>query len=131
MSSTRKPTVHLTLPLAPKANPTHVHIEDKGCHSNYDDRGNPIDAEELADTLRATLPGNLYDALLRAMLREELEFARDMGEHERSEVWYAAYMLSAGDPDAAFAPWETVREYARLVDELRDTKGEEVCDATA
>jgi len=125
MSETRKPTVHLTLPLAPRANPTHIHIEDDGCHSVHDDHGNPTDAEELAETLRGTLPGNLYEGLLRVMLREELEFAQDMGEHERAEVWYSAYMLSAGAPDAAFAPWETVRANARLVDELRNASGKE------
>ena len=115
MSDTRKPTAHLTLPLAPEAITTHIHVEDEGCHSTYDDRGNPTDAEQLAETLRCTLPGNLYEGLLRAMLREELEYAREMGEHARSEVWYSAYMLLAGDPDAAFAPWRTVQEcYKRL-----------------
>lgn len=131
MSEPKMPTVHLTLPLASRANPTHIHIEGDDCHSTYDDRGNPTDAETLAETLRCTLPGNVYNDLLKAMLREELEYTREMGEHERSEVWYSAYMLMAGEPEAAFAPWETIREYARLVDELRDANGKEASDAIA
>jgi hypothetical protein len=130
MSDTRMPTVHLTLPLAPEASPTHIHIEDEGCHSAYDDRGNPTDAEELAETLRTTLPGNLYEDLLRVMLREELEFSQEMGEHERSEVWYSAYMLMAGDPDAAYAPWATIREYERLLANTGDPAEREVNNAT-
>ena len=47
------------------------------------------------------------------MLRRNLEFDRDMGHDARAEVWYAAYMLSTGDPEAvqsAFAPFEELVE---------------------
>lgn len=118
--------------LAPRATVTHIHIEDDGCQTTFDDRGNPTDAAILAETLRCTLPANLYSDLLTEMLQAELEYDRDMGHDERAEVWYCAYMLAAGNPESAFAPWETLREYAQREEhsEAADA-GEGVCDAVA
>lgn len=108
-------STHVTLPIAPNANPLHIHIDGEECHSLFDERGEPDEAKRLVEELADVLPGNLFAGLLRELLKRELEWAREMGEDERAEVWYAAYMLAAGDPDSAFAPWETVQSYARLV----------------
>ena len=102
----------LTLPLAAEAEPTRIDVSADDCHTTYDDRGQPTEAKELAGLLAESVPYWLLDQLLTELLRRNLEFDREMGHWKRSEVWYSAYMLSTGDPEAAqsaFAPFEELQ----------------------